>query len=1430
MRDKSVQNSDTVWVAPSVTEGEKGIRTGTVVSNSPKPIQDNKLVMNSDKNVPKVEKVSAIQSHAGSQTEVCDKETLPHPSINVNGDGSGLGQGISGVTPNTTVPLTEIDIQNNLPTDIYDGAEKGLVTMQFGNSSLLRLNLELEGVPIVAAVDTAAEVTIISDKIYGSLRVRPPTLRESVMHAAGRGMQMKTFVVGPVKLRIGSKLFETEVYVAPIQDDMLLGLNFMVTYGVTVNLAKLTFNIGDETLCMARGPRPTIPVVSRVIVEKRTVIPPNSVVQVNVKLENQLENYVVEPCNAKVPVMIPRCLYSTQELPRICMVNASDGYFTLKQGTWIATAEQVQEVDPGICAGEVMETQEENGNDLPKHLQPLWEKSSENLSCDQRAKLKTLLMDFADIFSTDEYDLGLFKGIEHSIDTDNARPIKQRMRRTPPQFLGEEEQHLEKMTKADVMEPSVSEWASPPVLIRKSDGKVRYAIDYRKLNAVTKKDVYPLPLIEECLDTLAGNEWFSKLDANSAYWQIKVKEEDRPKTAFITKYGLFQFKRMSFGLCNAPATYARAMDLLLRGLTWHIVLCFLDDILVMGKSFEDHLDNLKGVFERFRQYGIKLKPQKCDLCKAEVSFLGRTVNKAGMAIGDEYVEAVNRWKIPKNTKEVEQFLGFVNYHRTFISHYSEIANPLTKLTGKKPFQWGPEQQQAFDNLKAALQNTPLLTLPNSKDQFILDTDASDVAIGAELIQVQDGVERVVAYGSFSLSSAQRRYCTTRKELLAIVRFTQHFRHYLLGRAFTVRTDHSSLRWLMSFREPQGQLARWLEVLSQYEMTIQHRPGKSHINADVLSRYSIDQPCPGMSIFVKPENLPCGGCKHCVRVHEQWQDFVDIDNVIPLSVNPVKTEDHFNITESPGNSERSGKAMKGVLANTASVSDHDGYGVQYTSQQLGSEQEKDPDLELILFYLKNKEEPPEHEVFIASPAAKKYLVNKEQFFLKDNLVLCNRAKNDLVRLVVPKTLVAEILTLNHDIPVTGHQGIDRTTARVKKNFYWYKMGDSVKSYIRSCSTCNERKKASRKAKCPLTQYHAGAPMERVHIDFLGPLPETTKGNTNILVMIDQFTKWVEIVPLPSQTAEITAKAAVNEFFTRFGCPFSIHSDQGKNFESGLFKSLCETFRIYKSRTTPYRPSANGQVERVNRTLMDAVRCFVSKSQDDWDEFLPQLACALRSSVNRMTGLTPNEMMLGREITLPSDLVFRPPKKENSENEQEYIERLKEALHQAHEIARRTLKTTQRHMKKDYDLKLHKNEYKPGDLVYILDMAHVKGRSKKLDPPWKGPGIIVEKVTSYVYKIKLEKKVVVLNHDRLKKCDSRTISPWLQRAQNRIREGENIMEDSNEIYCVCRRGYTEGEFMIECDICDEWYHGECVGITPELAETLRTYECPRCQIKN
>ena len=364
------------------------------------------------------------------------------------------------------------------------------------------------------------------------------------------------------------------------------------------------------------------------------------------------------------------------------------------------------------------------------------------------------------------------------------------------------------------------------------------------------------------MDTLAGNTCITKLDANAAYWQVSIKKEDRKKTAFHTKYGLFEHVKMGFGLCNAPATFSRVMNLVLRGLNWRIVLAFLDDILVLGRTFYEHISNLRETFGRFRKYGLRLKPKKCLIFQKEVEFLGRIVTGESLAISSDDTKVVHEWPTPKCSKDVERFMGLANYHRSFVRQFADIAAPLYGVIGKNKFQWGEEQEISFCKLKQALTHPPVMALPNGRDSFILDTDASDVAIGAELLQVQNGEEKVITYGSYALAKEQRKYCATRKDLLAVVRFTRQFRYYLLGRPFEVRTDHSSLTWLIGFKEPQEQLARWLEDLSQYNMILRYRPGKVHGNADALSRKLMAEICSHYSRHVNIEELPCGGCAYC----------------------------------------------------------------------------------------------------------------------------------------------------------------------------------------------------------------------------------------------------------------------------------------------------------------------------------------------------------------------------------------------------------------------------------------------------------------------------------------------------------------------------------------------------------------------------------------
>ena len=887
---------------------------------------------------------------------------------------------------------------------------------------------------------------------------------------------------------------------------------------------------------------------------------------------------------------------------------------------------------------------------------------------------------------------------------------------------------------------------------------------------------------------------------------------------------------MGFGLCNAPATFSRVMNLMLRGLTWDIALAFLDDVVVLGNSFVDQVNNLRQVLERFRDYKIRLKPKKCSLFQRRVEFLGRVVDEKGLHLKEDHTKAVIDWPTPTNTKEVERFLGLVNYHRVFLKNCAETVGPLYGLTGKHEFRWEAEHQSAFDEVKSLMTSAPVLTLPNPVDPFILDTDASGTAIGAELLQFQYGEERVIAYGSLSLSPEQRRYCVTRRELLAVVKFTRQYRHYLLGKSFTVRTDHGSLTWLLNFKEPQGQLARWLEELGQYDMTVVHRPGRKHQNADALSRIpESDNLCENYRLGILPESLPCGGCSYCKKAHDNWSYFVDVvDEVVPLASSARRVAEVTVLDSNESNysvthvdillmDDDFTVSINGVMVDTPDVT-------LVSEEELTSsalfkrEQEADGQFLILRKWLISQEEPDEGTLMLLNPTGKFLWVNRDLFVLHEGLIRRKDDDDNLV-LVVPQSLQQEVIKFNHDIPSAGHAGINRTLSKIKARYFWYGLTRDVKDYIRACAVCNQNKKTVRYGKHPMLNYHAGAPMERVHLDFIGPLPKTSHGNECILMMVDQFTKWVECVPLPSQTAEMTAHAAVSEFFCRFGYPFQIFTDQGRNFESKLFVNLCKVLQIHKAKTTPYRPSANGQVERFNRTLMDAVRCYIGKSQHEWDKFLPQIAGAIRSTVNRSTGFTPNRLMLGREINQPADLLFPPPISTFSDSLEDYSVDLSQALYLAHETAREKLRSTQKRLKRDYDVKVHLREFSEGDKVYLLDTAASKGRCKKLKPPWKGPALIIKKLFPYLYRVVYRNKSLVVNHDRVKKCTDN--SPLLGKS--------NVGGTSKSmVYCFCRRP-DSGSFMIQCDHCDVWFHGSCVGVAPDEGMSIDKYFCPFCKQK-
>ena len=396
------------------------------------------------------------------------------------------------------------------------------------------------------------------------------------------------------------------------------------------------------------------------------------------------------------------------------------------------------------------------------------------------------------------------------------------------------DEHLEEMQSQGIIKPSQSDWSSNVVMVKKRDGSLRFCVDYRKLNDCTIKDVYPLPRID-CLDSLAGSSWFSTFDLRAGYHQVALHRRDAHKTTFVTRRGSFQFIVLPFGLCNAPATFERLMDLVLSGLNYEILLVYLDDIIIFSKNLHIHFLRLEMLFLRLEGAGLKLKASKCHLLQTKVLFLRHVVSSEGISTDPEKTRLIEEWPQPRNLKELRSFVGLCSYYRRYVSDFAKIAEPLHALTRKGvKFEWTTKCSTAFEKLKQSLIDAPILSLPGNEDVYLLDTDASDCGLGAVLSKIVDDEEKPVAFASRLCSSAERNYNVTR-ELLAVIFALEVFRQYLFGRKFTTCTDNAALQWLKKTPTLIGKQAWWIEQMEEFDFVVQHRPGNKHGNADALSR-------------------------------------------------------------------------------------------------------------------------------------------------------------------------------------------------------------------------------------------------------------------------------------------------------------------------------------------------------------------------------------------------------------------------------------------------------------------------------------------------------------------------------------------------------------------------------------------------------------------
>ena len=901
------------------------------------------------------------------------------------------------------------------------------------------------------------------------------------------------------------------------------------------------------------------------------------------------------------------------------------------------------------------------------------------------SKFYQMLKLYANVFVFEDGQLGSTNVVTHSINTGDSPPIKQPVRRIPFALRRKVEELVDDMLQKKVIHPSKSPWASPVVLVAKKNGDTRFCVDYRRLNSVTKMDVYPLPRIDDMLDSLSEARVFSTLDLASGFWQVEVERASQEKTAFITHHGLFEFEKMPFGLSNAPATFQRLMETVLAGLVRNICYVYLDDILIIGKTFEEHLKNIARVLDRLQEAGLKLKPSKCHFLLRQVQYLGHTISDQGISPDASKIEAVKSFPEPTDLKSLRSFLGLASYYRRFIPGFSAVANPLFKLTRKNVnFCWSVTCQEAFERLKQLLVDTPLLIFPNFSRGFVMETDTSGVGLGAVLAQqVEDGTLHPVAYASRTLQTHEQNYGATELEALGVVWAAKHFRHYLYEHKCVIYTDHEALKSLLNTPYPSGKLARWGLILQDMDLEIKYRSGKKNSNADALSRYPIDVPTA-----------------------------------------------HDTSTELSG--------VVATLDPSGEVGSKDGENTLHDRQM------SDSSLKIIVDYISDGKLPEDEK------EARHLTLRSQKFTVLDGILYYIESDKTL-RVVVPQVDREHLFNESHSGTFGAHLRGAKIHSQLSRHYWWPKMRADIEKWCRSCLVCATRH-VGHKVIPPLTPIPVGGPFDRVGVDVL-QLPKTRSGKQYAVVFVDYLTKWPEVFATSNQSAYTIAKLLVEKIVSRHGVPSQLLSDRGGAFLSKLLQEIGALLGFYKVNTSAYHPQTDGLVERFNRTLIDMLAKTTELNGKNWDEKLPFVLFAYRSTVQESTGESPFRLLYGRDPKLPTEDALSCPVDRTQIDLTYYKTEVSSNLTEAWKLAQERIKKAQTHQKKQHDKFVRNNKFAEGDAVFLYDPSLKTGKAYKFAKPFRGPYKIIHLVkggAEIQLVAKPKSKLICVALNRLRHC--------------------------------------------------------------------------------
>jgi hypothetical protein len=845
--------------------------------------------------------------------------------------------------------------------------------------------------------------------------------------------------------------------------------------------------------------------------------------------------------------------------------------------------------------------------------------------------LDDLLASFDDIFA-EPRGLPPQRAHDHAINLQpGALPVAVRPYRYPAAHKDELERQCAAMLQQGIARRSDSAFSSPVLLVKKADGSWRFCVDYRALNALTIKDAFPIPVVDELLDELHGARFFTKLDLRSGYHQVRMRPEDVHKTAFRTHDGLYEFLVMPFGLCNAPATFQALMNDVLRAHLRRFVLVFFDDILIYSRSWADHLRHLRVVITLLREHRLFVKRSKCAFGVDSVSYLGHTISASGVAMDPAKVQAIHEWPQPRSARAVRGFLGLAGYYRKFVNNYGAIAAPLTALLKKDGFTWTEDAAAAFAALKRAVTSAPVLALPDFARPFTVECDASTYGFGAVLLQDA----HPIAFFSRPVGPRHRALAAYERELIGLVLAVRHWRPYLWGRRFVVKTDHHSLKFLLDQRLGTMPQHHWVGKLLGFDFTVEYRSGATNTVADALSRRDTEEDPAGAVLAVSGPRF----------------DFI---------------------------------------------------------ARLQQAQATDPALRTV------------HDELRAGTRATPWGLS-DGFVTFDN------------RLYIPPSspLLPEIIGAVH---ADGHEGVQRTLHRLRRDFHFPNMRRCVQDHVRDCATCQRYKSEHLlPAGLLLPLPVPSAVWADIGLDFVEALPRVD-GKSVILSVVDRFSKYCHFIPLAHPySAESVAKAFFTDIVRLHGVPQSIVSDRDPVFTSLFWRELMRLVGTKLHMSSAFHPQSDGQTEAANRVIVMYLRCFTGDRPRQWLRWLPWAEYVYNTAFQSSLRETPFRVVYGRDP--PSIRSYEP-----GDTRVAAVARDMEARDAFIADVKLRLEQAQLVQKKHYDRRHRPVSYQVGDWA-LLRLRHrtmaslPEASSGKLKPRYIGPYRVVELVNDVAVRLAL-----------------------------------------------------------------------------------------------